>query len=114
MGAGAIGHEDRLDRVLGQLCVDDFSMWKMVGSGNVRSGKLIWPAHIEQDEIMGAGGECMVDVPAIRFELQNGFKVGKGNGMRCCSYFGDDGHGRTRGWLVWGYYRCRWPVSIVA
>ena len=56
MGAGAIGHEDRLDRVLGQLCVDDFSMWKMVGSGNVRSGKLIWSAHIEQDEIMGAGG----------------------------------------------------------
>ncbi len=71
MRAGAIRNEDRLSRILGQLCVNYFSMRKMVGSVNVGSGKLIWSAHIEQDEIMGASGECMVDVPAIRFELQN-------------------------------------------
>ena len=86
MRAGAIRNEDRLSRVLGQLCVNDLSMRKMVGSSNVGSGKLIWSAHIEQDEIMRASGECMVDVPTIRFELQNGFKVGKRDGIWCCRY----------------------------
>jgi len=71
MRAGAIRNEDRLSRILGQLCINYFSMRKMVSSGNVGGGKLIWSAHIEQDEIMGASGERMVDVPTIRFELQN-------------------------------------------
>ena len=69
MRAGAIRNEDRFSGVLSQFCAHDFSMRKMGGSGNVGSGKLIRPAHIEQDEIMGARGECVVDVPAIRFEL---------------------------------------------
>lgn len=72
-------------------------MWQMLSSGNVRSRKLIWSAHVKQDEIMGASGERMVDVPAISFELQNGFKVGKRDGIWCRSYFSDDRHGRTQG-----------------
>lgn len=71
-------------------------MRKMVRSGNVGSGKLIRSAHIEQDEIKDAIGECMVDVPAIRFKLQNGFKVGKRDGIWCRRYFSDDGHGELK------------------
>ncbi len=83
-------------------------------SGNVTSGKLIRSAHVEQDEIVRASGECMVDVPAIGFELQNGFKVGKRDGAWCSGDFGDDRHGLILGWLVYENYRCHRPDLLVA
>ena len=100
MRAGAIRDEDRLSWILGQLRVDNFPMRKMDCPGNVGSGKLISRAHVEQDEILVARSECMVHIPTIRFELQNGFEVCKCGCSGGRGYFSDDGHGELKSWLV--------------
>lgn len=71
MRAGAIDDEQRVGRPQGQCVLADLGMVKVNCSSDVFMRKgLASGGCLQKNEILAAGHDCVVDVPAVRFQRQ--------------------------------------------
>ena len=92
MRAGAIDHEQRVGRPHGHGVLADLGMVKVMSSTDVFMRKGFGSSGcLQEHEILAAGHDCVVDVPAVRFQRQQRCEMCKRSCGGGCRENGDSG-----------------------